>query len=262
MILCPLLNPIRFYNSTPDYLSTFPNMDNVTQRTSYIDGIGAAQYYKEWLYGKQLDLQFEFQQGDNITLTAYKYNELTEAYESSATSSGIEITPSVWVGNKFIKHSFNLQEGTYYFEFADGLKSDVFVVTNSLFQRKKLIEIVYTNSENDYGCVFEDESLRNYFCGQLLIGNPENEMSGFESDRGNFIKLNATPKRIATLNINDLHYTYVDHVNMLFSLDSLTINGVTYQSSEPPTIEDGEFSDLKNITVKLIQTNNTYYYGR
>lgn len=264
MILAPLLNPIRFYDSAklPDYSTRFPNMDNVTQRTSYIDGIGAAQYYKEWLYGKELKLQFEFQEGDNILLTAYKYNDSTETYASYTTSSGTEITPAGWVGNKFAKHSFSLSEGTYYLQFADGLKSDVFVVTNSLFQKKKFIEIVYSNSENDFGCVFEDESLSNYFCGQLMIGNPENEISGFESDRGNFIKLSSTPKRIAMLNINDIHYTYVDSLNMLFSLDDITINGITYQTSEPPTIEDQEFSDLKNITVKLIQTSNTYYYGR
>lgn len=264
MIQSPILNPIRFYATAkmPDYTTRFPNMDNVTQRTSYIDGIGAAQYYKEWLYGKDLKLQFEVQAGDNTLMTAYKYNDLTEAYAVYTTTYGEEITPSGWNGNKFARYSFTLAEGTYYIESADGLRSDVFVVTNSAFQKKKLIEIIYSNSENDFGCIFEDETLSNYFCGQLIIGNPENEISGFESDRGNFIKLSATPKRIAMLSINDIHYTYVDHVNMLFSLDNLTINGVSYQTSEPPTIEDQEFSDLKNITVKLIQTNNTYYYGR
>lgn len=261
MIQCPILNPIRFYEGLPDYATVFPNMDNVTQRVSYIDGVGSAKYYKEWLYGKDLVLQFEFQEGDNTALAVYQYSQATETYSLYSNNIGLEITPVGWVGNRFIKHTITLPEGTFYLKFSDNYISDVFVVINSLALRKRLIEVVYTNSDNDFGCIF-DVAMSNYFCGQLIIGSPENEISGFESDRGDFVKLSATPKRVAILNLNDIHYTYVDHVNLIFSLNDLTINGVTYQNTEPPTIEDNEFSDLKNITVKLVQTNNNYYYGR
>lgn len=262
MIQAPLLNPIRFYTGLPDYSSSFPNMDNVTQRTMYIDGIHAAQYYKEWLLGKDIILQFEYEQGDNTDLKVYKYSQNTETYSLISTNLGVDVTPAGWIGNNYVKHTLTLLEGTYYLEFSDGYKSDIFTVINSTRLQKKLVEIVYTNSENDFGVILEDQTFRNYFCGQLVIGNPENEISGFESDRGELIKLSSTPKRIATLHINELHYTYVDHVNMIFSLDNITINGVTYQNTEPPTVDDIEYSDLKDVTIKLVQTNNNYFYAR
>lgn len=264
MITCPILNPIRFYDTVPDYAATFPNMDNITQRVMYVDGLQPGMYYKEFLYGKPLYLQFEFIGGtDDTTLSIYKWDIATESYILNSSSIAVNITPAGWEGNNFCSHTLNLAEGTYYLKFSDNYTSDVFVVTNSLTQRKKLIEVVYTHSENDFGAILDGHTFTNYFAGQLVLGNPENEISGFESDRGNLIKLNSTPKRIATLQINDIHYSYVDHINMIFSCDNLTINGVTYQNNEPPTSEDSaEFSDLKNITVKLVQTGNYYKYLR
>ena len=262
MIKCPLLNPIRFHGTAPDYSTSFPNMDNITQRTKYIEGVEATQYFKEWLYGKTLDLQFEYEEGDDFTLSIYKYDQTTEAYILNSTSSGTIITPAGWIGNGFVKHSLSLDEGTYYLKFSDDYTSDVFTVINALNLKKKLIEIVYTNSDNDFGCILEGQTLSQYLTGQLILGNPENEISAFQSDRGELIKLSATPRRNAQLNINELHYSYADHINLIFSCDTITINGVTYQNDEMPTIETIEGCDLINIVVKLTQTNNTYQYGR
>lgn len=262
MIKCPIINPIRFHGTFPDYSTSFPNMDNITQRNKYIEGIEATQYYKEWLYGKALDLQFEYEEGDNFALSVYKYNQTTEAYILDSTSAGTIITPAGWIGNGFVNHSFTLDEGTYYLKFSDNYTSDVFTVINALNLKKKLVEIVYTNSENDFGAILEGQTLKQYFTGQLIIGTPENEISAFESDRGELVKLSATPRRNAQLNINELHYTYVDHVNLIFSCDTITINGATYQNDEIPSVEPIEGCDLVNITVKLTQTNNTYKYGR
>lgn len=258
---CPILNPVRFYKNLPDYAARFPNMDNITQRVMYIDGVHPTQWYKEWLYNKAMVLQFEVEAEEDTDITVYKYNETTGVYDENSTLTGTDITPIGWVGNSIMKYSFTPAEGTYYFTTADGLTSDKFVVTNDSRLRKKLVEVLYTNSENDFGVIFDSQTFRQYFTGQLLIGNPENEISAFESDRGNTTKLRSTPKRIATLNINDIHYTYADHLNMICSCDSITVNGITYQNTEPPTIEPIEFSDIVNVTIKLVQTSNDYFYA-
>src|SRR5512145_3122815 len=102
MIRCHILNPIRFYENLPDYSTVFPNMNNITQRVMYIDGMHPGQYYKECLYGKSLILQFEHESSDNTDLTIYKYNQLTETFVSSSASTGLNITPAGWEGNNFV----------------------------------------------------------------------------------------------------------------------------------------------------------------
>ena len=98
-----------------------------------------------------------------------------------------------------------------------------------------------------------------YFTGQLKPGQPENEISGYESDRGELQKLISTPKRISNLILTEVHISYIDVINMIFSCDNLTINGVTFQSAEAPKIEEIQKSDLVNIEIKLTQTNNDYF---
>ena len=258
----PLLNPLRFYDTEPDYQDIWPNIDNVSQRVMNIDGIWPSQFYKEWLYGKSMFLQFEVLESDNTALKVYKYNEITSEYALITTLNPTIITPAGWQGDNFVKYTLNLAVGTYYLQFNDGYRSDTFVVTDDLQFRRKFIKIEYSNSQNDYGCIFDNFTFTQYLSGQLLISPPKNEISALESDRGNITKLRSTPIRLASLQINDIHYTLVDHVNMVFSCDQITVNGVTYQTTEPPTVDPIEGSDLVNITVNLSQTNNNYFYGK
>jgi len=259
---CPILNPIRFFDTQPDYQNTWPNIDNITQRIQNIDGVWPSPYYKEWLSGKDLILQFETIEGDSTGLKVYKYNEVTESYDLNSTINPAIITPAGWQGNNFLKYTLSLTIGTYYLQFTDGYTSDTFVVTDDIQQRKRFIEIKCSNSQNDYGCIFDNFTFTQYLSGQLLISAPKNDISALESDRGNITKLRSTPIRLTSLQINDIHYTLVDHVNMIFACDQLTVNGVTYQTTEPPTIEPIDGSDLVNIVVSLSQTNNNYYYAK
>jgi hypothetical protein len=258
----PLLNPIRFFDTQPDYQDIWPNIDNAPQRINNIDGIWAASYYKEWLYGKDLVLQFETIEGDTTGLKIYKYNEITEIYDLDNTINPVIITPTGWQGNNFLKYTLTLAVGTYYLQFPDGYTSDTFVVTDDIQQRKRFIKIDYSNSQNDYGVIFDNFVFTQYLSGQLLINPPKKESSVLESDRGNITKLRDTPVRMASLHINDIHYTLVDHITMIFACDQLAVNGITYQTTEPPTIEPIEGSDLVNIVVSLSQTNNNYYYAK
>lgn len=259
---CPLLNPIRFCDTTkvPDWNTYFPNADNWQQRDEMFIGIEPASYYKEFLASKNILLQFEVSSGDSTSLLVYKYSELSETFALSQTIIGTDITPVNWDGNSIYSFTANLTEGTYYFLINTTLKSDIFTVVSDAFLKKKLVKVEYSNTENDYGCIFDSFTFTNYFSGILDIGQPDNEIEAFESDYGELTKLNAIPKRVATLTIVDIHKTLIDHIAMIFSLDTIAINGVSYQNNEVPSIQDKENSDIVDIVVKLTQTSNDYYY--
>jgi hypothetical protein len=259
---CPILNPLRFYDigKMPDWNNYFPNANNWQQRSEVFIGIEPALYYKEYLAGKDIKLQFEIETGDIATMSIYKYDELTETYKLDNSVGGVDITPTGWDGNSIYSFLLNLGEGTYYLYINEQLKSDIFVVVSDSFLKKKLIQINYSNSENDFGCIFNGFSFTNYFSGILDIGQPDNDIEAFDSDYGNLIKLSAIPKRIATLTITDIHKSLIDHVSMIFSLDQITINGINYQNNEAPAVQDRDGSDIVDITVKLTQTDNSYYY--
>jgi hypothetical protein len=267
-MLCPLLNPIRFYDSAlvPDYNSYFPNMDNITQRVNWVPGIHTNKhYYKEWRTGIAMYLQFEREATESVNLHVFKYDETTKTFIELETGSpivGTDISPGGWTTNPIYGYTFTpSSDGTYYFIFdGDTLTSDKFIVTSDTNFIKQLVKIKYSNTENDYGCIFGTNYFNQFFTGFLSIGEPQNEISGFQDDRGDLIKLQGTPIRVANLLLNDIHYSYADHINMIFSLDTIEINGIAYQNSEPPIKEDIADSDLKNFSIKLLQTGNDYYY--
>jgi hypothetical protein len=265
---CSILNPIRFYDSAgvPNYSSSFPAIDNITQRTEWIPGIHPTNWYKEWRTGVAMYLQFEIEGTESTNLEIYKYDESTGSFAELGTGSplsGVDISPGGWATAHIYQYTFTpSSDGTYYLKFeGDTVTSDKFIVTSDSILIKQLVKIKYLNSENDFNCIFSGgEYFNQFLTGFISLGEPQNEISAFQSDRGNLELLQATPVRVANLIINDLHYTYVDHINLIFSCDTITVNGVTYQNSEPPTIEKIGDSDLVNVTVKLLQTNNEYLY--
>ena len=263
-----ILNPLRFRDASkaPDYGTYWPHMDNITQRTMYMPGVHPnKQYYKEWLLGTTIYLQFERESTESVDLNIFKYDEDLFTYAEINTGSpvtGTDISPVGWTGNPIYEFVITISiAGTYYLEFDDNtLISDKFVIISDTNLSKQLVKIKYSNTENDFGCIFTGSHyFYQYYTGQLILGEPQNDISGFQSDRGDLIKLQATPIRIMNLLLNDIHYTYADNINMIFSVDTIEINGISFQNSEPPTKEDIGDSDLKNFVIKLIQTNNDYY---
>jgi len=262
---CPIINPLRFYDKTaPNWSTVWPNIDNIQQRVQYFDGIYSGEFYKDFIEGENILLQFQHDALDH--LLAYKWNEITNAFEQVNEYVPIYITPSGWVGENIIYFDISLNAGLYYLQFADGFRSDKFVIHSDLNLKKKLIRINYHNSENDYGAIFENNdtivySPVTFFTGKLETAPPENEMSTFETDRGELVKLRSTPKRIQLLTISDVHKSYVDNINLIFSCDYLNINGIEYQTSEPPVINEFENFDLCDLNIKLIMKNNSYFYN-
>lgn len=256
-----ILNPLKFYDPVylPDYLTIFPNMDNTTFGNAYTYG----QHYSPdfiRLHTGEIYLQFETELAENLQLNVYKQNEETKVFDWSSVVLGSDVSPSGWTGKSIYKFTLNLADGFYYVSFSNGYRSDYFQVTTDDEVLEDYIKITYANSDNDYGCIFGDNSFTIYLKGQLLMGVPQNEISSFESDTGEPVKLRSTPQRVATLILKGVHYSYVDMVNLIFALDTITVNGIGYENAEAPSWEPVDGGDLGSMTVKLIQKDNDYYY--
>ncbi len=130
--------------------------------------------------------------------------------------------------------------------------------------KRRLIEVDFQNSINDYGMVFFDVAVEKYagkiiLTGRMLDPQPANDRSVFESDRAALELLRSTPKKIYALKINDVHRAMVDQINHIFACDTLTINGEVYQVPESLEVEPIEGSDLVNINVNIQQVENDYF---
>ena len=264
----PDMAPIRFYKpgSTPDWLTYFPNHDNITHRERWIEGYWNTEYYSDWLINKEISFQFRITVTGTESVEVYKYNDSTGVYDLYDTIIPTDITPTGWVSEQVNRYNFTPTEtGTYYFYSSSaGYTSDKFVVHQSLKLRRRLVEVVYYNSENDYGMVFFDGDTqrytgRAYFTGALYPDTPGNEISAFVTDRGEVSKQRATPVKTAILKLIDIHYAELNRANLILSCDNITVNGITYQNENGPEYEQIEGTDLVKISVKLTQTNYEYF---
>lgn len=264
----PAMQPIRFYKpgSTPDWLNIFPNMDNIIHREKWIEGFWNTQYYSDWILNKEMIIQLRISVTGDEDLTIYQYDESAEAYIVYDTITPTNITPVGWVSEQVNRYAYTFTEaGTYYIDSSSaGYRSDKFVVHQDVKYRRKLVQIEYYNTFNDYGMIFFDGLTPKYtgaayFTGGLMPDTPGNEISAFETDRGDILKQRSTPLNSAILKITDIHYAEISRVNLILACDRLTINGISYQNNEPPEVEQIAGTDLVNITVKIRQTDFNYF---
>ncbi|MCK5607920.1 hypothetical protein KAR91_38930 [Candidatus Pacearchaeota archaeon] len=134
----------------------------------------------------------------------------------------------------------------------------------NLIDKRRLVEVDFQNTENDYGMVFFDGVTDKYegkilLTGRMLDPQPANDRSVFESDRAALELLRSTPKKIYSLKITDVHRAMADQINHIFACDTLTINGEVYQVPENLDVEPIEQSDLININVNIQQVTNDYF---
>lgn len=267
-ILYPDMQPIRFYKigETPDYITYFPNHQNITHRFEYVPGLHPTEYYTDWVINYEILIQFRIQVIGQENLSVYKYNTSTQSYDLYTTITPVNISPSGWTLDQVNRYSFTPSvAGVYYIESSSAeWRSDKFVVHSSLKFRKRLFKISYYNTENDYFMIFYDNDTNVYtptafFTGALYPDSPGNDMSVFETDRGNPQKQRSTPQNIMNLKMLDIHYAELTRINLIFSCDTITVNGVTWQSKEAMEVEQIQNSDLVNITINLIQTDYNYF---
>jgi hypothetical protein len=259
-----VLNPIRFYDSSamPDWLTVFPNNDNVTYGNYNQFGVLPSPEFLRFHYG-DMYLQFLNEDNEVKSFDLYKLNE-TNTWVLDSNIDSVDISPVGWVGNQIHKITLTgLTDGCYYlFEPDCNCKSDIFYMTSSIDFTEDFVKIKYSNSINDFGCIFGTHYFEVYFRGRLMTGEPKIDVDSYEDDRSNPIKLKASPQRTANLSILGINYLYKDLIDHIFSCDTIEVNGVQYENMDAPAFDLTEGSDMGNITVKLAQSINDYYYGK
>jgi len=260
----PLINPIRFYNpaNEPDYLTKFPNIDNIYNGKDWVYGVSSFKNYSR-IHTDVLYLQFLLSTGNSPNFKLYQL--LDGEWVIADTIVAVDISPASWISDPIYLLTVDQPDGVYYLDAPNLLRSDIFTITTEARILKDCVKIDYANSENDFGCIFDNGvttyEFTAYFIGQLLTGTPGVEIESYEDDRGEPVKLRSTPQRTAILNLKGIHYTYSDYFTHLFSCDTVTINGVEYENTEAPSFDLTQSSDLGSLSIKLIQKTNDYYNG-
>jgi len=268
-VYAPILNPVRFYDPTrlPDYADRWPTMDNVSAFVEWQKGIFASKFYRDFVLDQTLPLQFRFDSGvADPEIFVYKLNTSDGSYAISETLVPTNVTPSGWSGANIYNYEWSpTSTGVYYLDF-DGadLISDKIVVHNDPKYLSRLIKLEYYHYENKYDMLYFRNGSPVYqgltfLQGALMAGEPSNEISAFIDDPGTVELLSATPQRSATLALYQLHYTYVDFVNLVFSNSEIFINNIQYQNQEAPTVERISGSDLVNMEIKVFQKVDNFF---
>ncbi len=264
----PDMNPLRFRETSndPDYSTLWPNYRNITQRVNNIPGMYATQFFKDHIVNRTITIQFEETTSYDHNITVYKYNTAVEVYQYYSTIYGTDITPSGWISGDIYSYEFTPTEsGVYYILYeSGGVQSDEFVVHSDILLKKYLVEISFYNTINDYGMIFYDDAVSKYtgltfFTGILQNYDPRNETSAYTNDRGGEEILKSTPMHAATLTLTNIHHSYIENINLIFSCDRIEVNGIDYSRSDPLDIEPLEKSDLVNIKIKLVKRITSYY---
>lgn len=262
------MNPIRFRNpsSDPDYISVWPNYRNVTQRTEYIKGLYPTQFYKDHIINSELKIQFETTTTYERIISVYKYNSTLGSYQFQENITGTDITPSGWISGDIYSYAFTpTTSGVYRMFYTDaGIESDEFIVHSDEELKKQLVEVQYYNYANDYGMIFYDDVTLKYFgisyiTGMLQNIEPTNETSAYVNQTGAVEMLSSSPTHGSLLTLTNVHFSYIENINLIFSCDTLTINGIEYSRPTGLSIEVIEKSDLVNIKIKLVKRTTSYY---
>lgn len=244
MIYFPQISPIFFrqivsgVNLSPDFGTQF-------------EGINYLDWCHDWPINVPLVFQFFSDNEDPVVRVGDTDLVLTE------------ITPSGWDGlGSFVYQTTYTPtvEGQFTIDvIEDGLAS--FYESqpiNVVSDVANLVKIGYKNSENDYGYV-GTSTLISYLEGEFSNVQPENEIVSYKNDRGVLTKLRATPIEAYELRIFAVPYFIVNMINLIFSCDTITVNGVAFQTEETTSIERiEERADLFNVSVIIKKTNSEY----
>lgn len=267
-IYIPHMNPVRYRKQSTviDYSTIWPNYENISQRVNYYVGMNASQYYKDFIINSPISVQFQELSLYDRIIYIYKYNNILEQYQVYGSISGTDITPTGWISSDIYKYTWTPTEsGVYYFNYLGaGIVSDEIVVHSLEILKKQLVQVTYYNSENDYGMVFYDNTTLNYtgttyFTGLLQNYSPSNQTTAYTNDRGGYEILRASPVHGSVLSLTNIHHSYIENINMIFSCDNVSVNGINYSRDGDIEISDINKSDLVDIKIKLKQKIEKYY---
>ena len=261
----PDMNPIRFIDTSKvvNYASIFPTPYNISPRLKYYSSIGKVNYLKEFIINQDINIQFGMYNPASQVMRVYKLDN-DKVYQQVSVIAPVDITPTGWVSEDIYKYTYRpTTEGVYYFTIdGETWESDDIFVISSLKYKKRLIEIQYWNTTNDYGMIFHDLGVNSFKAKTYFEGDwttrSQNDISGIEKDRGGFYKTKSTPISGIQLNLYKVYYGYDMCISKIFSCDNIYINGIQYENKATPESDKIEQTPLYNYKVDLTEVNNNY----
>lgn len=254
MIQISLLNPIRFIDTTninagfDGNFSIFQNNYDTQSKC----------YFQKWQSSDTLKLQVV---ADEVPSSIEFWNGIDKVVDTVA-----------WVLNPYvivafpdlsvyeIEYSFStLPTGFYQIHFGDFISEPINVQT----EHPKTLLISYSNSENNYSCIFETGIIFNFRVeGQIQNFKPKNDLVVYNDQMRSLKQLFSQAYRSFTLMIGygrGVAEWVVDKFNYISQCDSITYDNIPYQ-----IVNGGEFEVIRvdfydwiGISVEIQQSENT-----
>ena len=173
-----------------------------------------------------------------------------------------DITPTGWdgLGNYVYKVSLTpttegrfsiyINEDGYFFE-----SEEIKVLSST----DELILIEYANSASDYGFVKNGtDTFKIYQYGHYQKATPINNLDSYKNDRGELVTLRATPQEGYELKLWYCSLADINRLNLVFSLDSIKINNVPFQSPDVIKSDNMERSNMYEATVAIVRVEDDF----
>lgn len=259
------LNPIRFRPQVNQ--DDMPRIDKMVNRTQYYKGVYALGYDADWLLGEPINIQL---QSNDIIIPGGGGLYISELQVVTPFGyfyiSGVDVTPTGWVGNKIYNYTYTpTSEGLYYFVTNSAGLSDYNLISDVFLARvnnNDLIEIQYSDTENRNSGVFYDSSgtsiwsPKAYFTGTQEEGDPRNEYSIYINASAEPRKIQSDPLDTIDINFTDLTKKYKKQLNRIFSCDTISVNGQPVQNTENYKVTPMDKSDGMNASINLVEIND------
>jgi len=261
LIQIPLLSPVTFARvKTFDHIDNWADVDNTLFNADNFSDVDIlpTPYHLNWI--KDKELKFQIRQKGTVTVSIY--NCATGAV--TGTIVGSNVTPTYFVSTfdvynyawttgtngvwKILIHAVQAGVHEYY-------ESDAIVVSTDL---PECIYINYYHTSNDFGIVFSIDGTAISFDGRIYLESnmtnqkPGNTLDVLTSDRGETEYLQATPRRLFDIKFLPLPRKIVEMLNLIFSCDTIEINGIGVQPEGVMSDEiiEGTLASVASITVQ------------
>ena len=233
------------YKELVDWGNTFPNGDNLLNSSSNYQATYPAYYSPVFLRNS---VKFQFQSstpydltpGDSdVEITAFDLYD--DAYSFGYTITNI--TPASWAsGFGYEQYIYEVDitptssyTGEVQFRITDGSEYWISEPIRILESAKGYVKIEYSNSENDFAMLFNDNgteySYKLFFDADFITSSGGSK-SVYDDDRGSQTILRSTPQRIIEVYSPFLPAYLVEKIDLLMNCDSVKFNDILVSSEE------------------------------
>jgi hypothetical protein len=264
MIIFPVINPATFYQLRNwDFNSSFPSEENLPSCISDYN-VGKVLYIQPWARGTQLQIQILQDRLDNVNVYA-----IVEG--NRVPLAGVDVTPVNWAGDGNYAVVYNYTPGIKgYMHFLveeevltgkiEKHRSHPLDIRDKLKECKK---VVYHKRDNTLNAVFVRDNVRVFAPVIFLEATAVKPLIGgsystSKSPYGVIRMLRGTPSSGKLYEIHNIPLAVVEKIATIFTCEDITINGIYYQSEQPPEVNHISGSNASTVTVEIFKTRWNY----